>query len=264
MIIRIFGFVTVMASLGVVYRFETSAAADGFRLLHWPAMILTGIGPIGLVLVCSDWAAIRQCLRLLWGPSPTQRQRLHETEAQLLTKAGADFYAQGSRALESLRQQPLTAAFHRAMERLLLRIPTADVRDLVDRDRARDEARLTQAIQLVTLGVRLSPSIGMLGTILGMVRLLATLEDPSHIGSHMSLALMTTFYGLFFSLVLWTPLQQKLERLFDVEAGAYDQLAHWLELLEARKPSQYFADVLAEPSLPSTLASPTPTAPELR
>jgi chemotaxis protein MotA len=82
----------------------------------------------------------------------------------------------------------------------------------------------------------------MLGTILGMVRLLSTLEDPSHIGPHMSLALLTTFYGLFFSLVFWTPLQQKIERMLDVELEHFNQTIHWLETLENNKPISYFAE----------------------
>jgi flagellar motor component MotA len=87
----------------------------------------------------------------------------------------------------------------------------------------------------------------MLGTILGMVQLLSTLEDPAQIGSHMSLALLTTFYGLFFSLALWTPQQQKLERVMEVEADGYNQCLRWLEFLEKRKPSDYFADAAGLP-----------------
>ena len=84
----------------------------------------------------------------------------------------------------------------------------------------------------------------MLGTILGMVRLLESLQDPSQIGPHMSLALLTTFFGLFFSLILWTPLQQKIERVLDVELERFDQALRWLELLEKRKPADYFSDTV--------------------
>jgi flagellar motor component MotA len=58
----------------------------------------------------------------------------------------------------------------------------------------------------------------------------------------MSLALLTTFYGLFFSLAIWTPNQQKLERVQEVELDGYNQIIQWLEFLEKRKPADYFAD----------------------
>ncbi len=126
-------------------------------------------------------------------------------------------------------------------------MPTRDIRDLLEMERDRHRIRLIQCLNVLNVGVRVCPSLGMLGTILGMVRLLSTLEDPSKIGPHMSLAMLTTFYGLFFSLVAWTPVQQKIERVLDIELEAYDQVIHWLDLLEKRKPVTYFADTAEIP-----------------
>ena len=40
-----------------------------------------------------------------------------------------------------------------------------------------------------------SPAYGMIGTIIGLVQMLANLDDPSSIGPAMSVAMITTFYG---------------------------------------------------------------------
>jgi len=37
-------------------------------------------------------------------------------------------------------------------------------------------------------------------------------------------------------------LQQKVERVLEVELNGYNQVIRWLELLEKRKPTEYFAD----------------------
>ncbi len=39
------------------------------------------------------------------------------------------------------------------------------------------------------------PAFGMIGTLIGLVQMLAGLEDPSTIGAGMAVALLTTFYG---------------------------------------------------------------------
>jgi len=244
MFTKLFGLVVLIGSLVVVYLFETSSGATGaFRIFHWPAMVLTGIGPIGLVLLCTDRKVIKKTFKLLLGLSPEKLADKHERALSVLQQLSQDLYTHGAKSLESLDVKKFSPLFQRTIERIEIRMPTKDIRELVAYEKGRAEMRLSESVHLLGLGVRLAPSVGMLGTILGMVRLLASLQDPSQIGSHMSLALLTTFYGLFFSLAVWTPFQQRLERLQGVELYCYDQVLHFLELLEKHKPAEYFADL---------------------
>jgi chemotaxis protein MotA len=244
MFTKLLGMTIFGGSLAIVFLFESSATANSaFRIFHWPAMVLTGIGPFGLVLLCTDHKVMRKTLQLLLGLSPVKLANKHEKALAVLQKMSQDLYTRGTKSLEGLDVRNFSPLFQRTVERLEVRMPTADIRELTRHERGRAEMRLSQSVHLLNLAVRLAPSVGMLGTILGMVRLLASLQDPSQIGSHMSLALLTTFYGLFFSLALWTPMAQRLERLLGVELSCYDQVAHFLELLEKRKPATYFVDL---------------------
>jgi flagellar motor component MotA len=248
MITRIFGLILTAGCLGVVFAFENASEASGyFRIFHWPAMVLTGIGPIGLILLCSDWARISGTIHELiqgsgMGEKKKHSAKLHAAEAEYLHQVSLRYYVQGARAFESKSADEFSPYLQKTMRRLATRIPISDVRALLEREEARVEEELQQYISTLSLGVRLAPSVGMLGTILGMVKLLSDLKDPSNIGSHMGLALLTTFYGLFFSLVLWTPLEQSLQTHLSSELRGIEQILHWLELLEHRKPAQYFSD----------------------
>ncbi len=55
-----------------------------------------------------------------------------------------------------------------------------------------------------------SPAFGMLGTLIGLVKMLADLNDPSTIGPAMAVALLTTFYGSFLSTMFFLPIAGKL------------------------------------------------------
>lgn len=243
MITRLLGLIIISTCLAVVYLFEnTPGASESFRVFHWPAMVLTGIGPIGLLLLCSDWTKISSAFRTLLSPSRKRSARLHDEEAEYLHGLSQRYYVMGSRAFDSKGAAGLSPHLRKVLRRLAMRMPVIDVRHLLERDQEKLQAELYQQISVLGLGVRLSPSMGMLGTILGMVKLLSSLKDPSNIGSHMGLALLTTFYGLFFSLVFWTPLEQSLQNYLDSELRGIDQTLHWLELLEHRKPAQYFAE----------------------
>jgi hypothetical protein len=52
---------------------------------------------------------------------------------------------------------------------------------------------------------------------------------------------------LFFSLILWNPFQTKIERILDAEMDGYNMAVRWLELMELKKPANYFADSMEMP-----------------
>lgn len=57
-----------------------------------------------------------------------------------------------------------------------------------------------------------SPAFGMIGTLIGLVLMLQTMDDPSAIGPAMSVALITTFYGAVFANIIFLPFAGKLKK----------------------------------------------------
>lgn len=56
-----------------------------------------------------------------------------------------------------------------------------------------------------------APAFGMIGTLIGLVQMLATMEDPSTIGAGMAIALLTTLYGAVLANVVFIPTAAKLK-----------------------------------------------------
>ncbi len=54
------------------------------------------------------------------------------------------------------------------------------------------------------------PAFGMIGTLIGLVNMLANLDDPDAIGPGMAVALLTTFYGSLLANLFLLPLAGKL------------------------------------------------------
>ncbi len=63
-----------------------------------------------------------------------------------------------------------------------------------------------------------APAFGMIGTLIGLVRMLQNLDDPSAIGPAMAVALLTTFYGAVLSNVFFLPMANKLSERSAEEA----------------------------------------------
>lgn len=57
-----------------------------------------------------------------------------------------------------------------------------------------------------------APAFGMVGTLIGLIQMLANLEDPSTIGPRMAVAMITTFYGSIMANLIFIPMSVKLKR----------------------------------------------------
>lgn len=64
---------------------------------------------------------------------------------------------------------------------------------------------------LNTMGT-FSPAMGMIGTLIGLIQMLRTMEDPGTIGPAMALALVTTFYGAVGANLICLPMAGKLRK----------------------------------------------------
>ena len=56
-----------------------------------------------------------------------------------------------------------------------------------------------------------APAFGMIGTLIGLVQMLASMDDPASIGPSMAIALLTTLYGALIANLVCLPLAEKLE-----------------------------------------------------
>ena len=79
----------------------------------------------------------------------------------------------------------------------------------------RERHKVGQEI-FVTLGTY-SPAFGMIGTIMGLILMLADLRDTAQIASGMAVALLTTFYGALGAYLIFLPIAGKLKRRSEEE-----------------------------------------------
>jgi chemotaxis protein MotA len=78
-----------------------------------------------------------------------------------------------------------------------------------------------------------SPAFGMIGTLIGLVQMLRTLDDPSKIGIGMATALLTTFYGALLANLLFIPLSGKLTTRSKEEESVRQMMIEGLRGIQA-------------------------------
>jgi len=74
-----------------------------------------------------------------------------------------------------------------------------------------------------------APAFGMIGTLIGLVQMLAALDDPTAIGPAMALALLTTFYGAMLAYLFFLPMAGKLR------SRSQEEILHLCIIFEGAK-----------------------------
>ncbi len=85
------------------------------------------------------------------------------------------------------------------------------LRSMLDTEIEYIQVRHNKGADIFTAIAGYAPAMGMVGTLIGLVQMLQTMDDPAAIGPAMAVALLTTFYGAVIANVVCSPMAGKLK-----------------------------------------------------
>ncbi len=88
----------------------------------------------------------------------------------------------------------------------------------------------------------LCPAFGMVGTLVGLVIMLGNLSNPAALGPALSIALITTLYGVLFAQLVFTPVSEKMTQREQIVRFRNYLVAEGLVMLAEKKPPRYIQD----------------------
>ena len=88
-----------------------------------------------------------------------------------------------------------------------------------------------------------APAFGMIGTLVGLIIMLDSMaSDPSQLGPGMSVALITTLYGVLAARLVFLPAASKIQQREEIVQFRNYLLAEGMALLAERKSPRYIQD----------------------
>lgn len=99
----------------------------------------------------------------------------------------------------------------------------------VDAKRAADK----QGAKVFTDMGGYAPTIGIVGTVMGLVHVLENLDKPEHLGHLIAAAFLATLWGVLSANVMWLPIAAKLKRLSELECGAMEVVIEGILAIQA-------------------------------
>lgn len=191
----------------------TSIALGGGGLtpfIDLPSMMIVFGGAIAASLinfplknVFGTFSVVLKCF-LFKLPGPLETIQQFKKFAEVVRKDGL-------LALEDQAAAVKDDYMRRGLEALISGVPAEDVARTLEIELAYIEQRHLGGKKIIDACGAAAPAFGMIGTLIGLVQMLRSLDDPSQIGGGMAVALLTTLYGALVANVACIPLAGKLE-----------------------------------------------------
>ncbi|MCC6598382.1 MAG: MotA/TolQ/ExbB proton channel family protein [Alphaproteobacteria bacterium] len=177
-----------------------------------PSLLIVLFGTMAATAISYTVEELGQAGRLL-GKSLFRTTQNHSKMASDLIDLAVVAKKKGPLALSAyeseLRNEPF---LHRAMQMVIDGYNPDDIDFLLSQELEAGAERHKRAASIARRSSEVAPAMGLIGTLVGLVQMLANLETPETIGPAMALALLTTFYGAILGTVIMAPLAVKLEK----------------------------------------------------
>lgn len=188
-----------------------SFGGDIASFVDIPSVLIVLGGTASITLVCFSGKEVARTFKNLTkafvfrAPDEQAEARLMLELAQRARSAGI---LSVQKDIETLSDPFLRQGFQLAIDGVnpeaIETVMRGDTESMLDRHQ--------KSIAVLRKAAEVAPAMGLIGTVIGLVQMLANLSDPDRIGPAMALALITTLYGAVLSYLVFMPLAAKLER----------------------------------------------------
>lgn len=118
------------------------------------------------------------------------------------------------------------------------------VHSLLESELDQIDERHMQAISFYEKGAAYAPGFGMIGTLIGLVNMLADMSDAAAIGPAMATALLTTLYGSMMGNVFFNPMANKLKIRHEEEMLCKTLICEGVEAIQAGENPRFIEEKL--------------------
>ena len=203
--------------LGLIFAFGFIAGAiligqSNANFFNIPSLMIVLFGSMAATAVSFSGEELRRASSIV-GKSMFRPVRDPSKLAYSLVELAVAAKKKGVLALSNydseLRKDPFLA---KSMQMAIDGYDANDIEPLLVNEVEVLAERHKRSASIARRASEVAPAMGLIGTLVGLVQMLADLENPESIGPAMAGALFTTFYGAILGTIVMAPLAVKLEK----------------------------------------------------
>lgn len=151
------------------------------------------------------------------------RKRNYRNDILMLLKMSKKLHQSGHMSFEQDIEAIKDPFMKHALQMVMEKVEPEKIRRMLNEMIDHSEKRHEQGIYYFEQLAKLAPGFALVGTLVGMIKMLSSLQDPQSIGPHMATALVSTFYGVTLSNLIFLPLAGRF-RVFSYEERLHKEI----------------------------------------
>lgn len=179
-------------------------------LLNGPAILIVGGGTLGAAMLQSSLPSFMRAIRMmLWLFRPPARDSA--TALERIVEWCQVARKEGLLGLERVVESVDDLFTRKGLQLLVDGNEPAVIRSTLEMDIDVREARDMAAAKVFEAMGGYSPTIGIIGAVMGLIHVMGNLADPSKLGGGIAVAFVATIYGVALANLFFLPAANKLK-----------------------------------------------------
>ena len=225
----ILGLFVAVAAIGGAYTLEGGTVESIFLLA--PLMIVVG-GTLGATTITTSMDTVRLIptyLRLAFLGRPRDLRLTIDTMVKLSEKARRDGILGLEQYLKSIRD----TFFRKAVQLVIDGTEATALREILETEIAYVEERHKKGIVFFQKAGGFAPTMGILGTVLGLVHTLGNTSDAAKMATAIASAFIATLWGVGLANLFFLPVSDKLRLRHEEEIAYLEMIMEGVAALQA-------------------------------
>lgn len=236
------GIIASIMLLGVVLFFS---ADDPALFIDLPSLGIVLIGTLAATFISYPLREVVRIFGLLGTVMRNERLYTKDDIEELV--AISKLWVSGNiRQVEDALEKVHNPFLKMGVQLIIDHTPEDDAIKLMHWRIARLRAKEHAEAQLFRTMAAFAPAFGMIGTLIGLVNLMFMIGDGdmASVGQQMSLALMTTFYGILLANLIFKPVAVKLERRTEQRVALMNMVMQGISMMSQRRGPAFMRETL--------------------
>lgn len=193
-------------------------------LVQPAAFVIVVIGTIGAVILQNRMPVFLRgvgMVRWVFAPPPDKRRIMAGDIGTWSHTARRE----GLLSLEHFMQATSDPFIAKGLRLIIDGTEPTKLREILDLEISAYETEQRQAARIWEAAGGYSPTIGILGAVLGLIHVMENLSDPTRLGGGIAVAFVATIYGVGLANLIFLPIGNRLKATVMHEVGTREMLA---------------------------------------
>ena len=179
-------------------------------LINMPALIIVFGGTLGATFLHFPTSTVLHSIKILW-LIVSPRKHLLEKQIEKVAKWSALARKEGLLGLEAVADRETDSFARKGLQLLVDGNEPEVIRDCLEVELNTIEHTEVQAAKVYEAMGGYSPTIGIIGAVVGLIQVMQNLANPELLGEGIATAFVATIYGVGFANLLFLPIANKLK-----------------------------------------------------